>query len=152
MGWITLLGNVSSIIAFLWRLEEPAESIFGYPPIPPTSLPTEQHRFNDEASEICSSVLRHRAFYRNEDGLFIGPFLPLLYTPGHIALFSEFVAEQGKLPGFGLSVRDRQSRNRKYYLDHISTVRSWRALLHQQALRLLRSKAWRVGRSSRGCS
>lgn len=70
-----------------------------YPPIPPSSLTTEQHKAYDEASEICSNVFGNKFLYKNEDGAFIGPFAPLLYTPSLVDPFFKLVVELGKLPG-----------------------------------------------------
>ena len=70
-----------------------------YPPIPPSSLTTEQQRAHDEASEICSSVFGNKFLYKNEQGAFIGPFAPLLYTPSLVDPFFKLVVELGKLPG-----------------------------------------------------
>ncbi|CAF9910401.1 hypothetical protein IMSHALPRED_009189 [Imshaugia aleurites] len=70
-----------------------------YPPIPPSSLTTEQYKAYDEASDICSSVFGDKFLYKNEDGAFIGPFAPLLFTPTLVDPFFKLVVELGKLPG-----------------------------------------------------
>lgn len=70
-----------------------------YPPVPPSSLTTEQRKAYDEASEICSNVFGDKFLYKTKDGAFIGPFAPLLYTPSLIDPFFKLVVELGKLPG-----------------------------------------------------
>lgn len=77
-----------------------------YSPIAPSSLTADQHKAYDEASEICSSVFGDKFLYKNEDGAFIGPFAPLLFTPTLVDPFFKLVVELGKLPGLPGSARE----------------------------------------------
>lgn len=77
-----------------------------YPPIPPSSLSPEQHEAFDEASDICSNMFGDKFLYKNQDGAFIGPFAPLLYTPSIVHPFFKLVVELGKLPGLPAPARE----------------------------------------------
>lgn len=77
-----------------------------YPPIPPSSLSSEQHKAFDEASDICSNMFGDKFLYKDDNGAFIGPFAPLLYTPAIVDPFFKLVVELGKLPGFPAPARE----------------------------------------------
>ena len=77
-----------------------------YPPIAPSALSHQQHEAFDEISDFCSTAFGDKFLYRNEDGAFIGPFAPLLYTPTMVRPFLQLVAELGKLPGLPAPARE----------------------------------------------
>ncbi len=77
-----------------------------YPPIPPSSLSSEQHKAFDEASDICSNMFGDKFLYKDNDGAFIGPFAPLMYTPTIVDPFLKLVVELGKLPELPVPARE----------------------------------------------
>jgi 4-carboxymuconolactone decarboxylase len=78
-----------------------------YPPIPPSQLTPEQHKAYDEGSETAEKLFGHSGFlYKNEDGAFIGPFAPLLYTPKLLSVFFELVTELGNVSGFSAKAKE----------------------------------------------
>jgi 4-carboxymuconolactone decarboxylase len=77
-----------------------------YAPIPPSQLSSEQHKAYDEASKIATDMFGDKFLYKTEDGSFIGPFAPLLYTPTLIDPFFKLVIEIGKIPGLPAEARE----------------------------------------------
>lgn len=69
-------------------------------------MSSEQHEAFDEASDICSNMFGDKFLYKNQDGAFIGPFAPLLYTPSIVDPFFKLVVELGKLPGLPAPSRE----------------------------------------------
>ena len=66
-------------------------------PSDPTILPHPRtaQSLQRGVSETCSSLFGEKIFYKNEDGAFIGPFAPLLYTPGLVDPVFKILVELG---------------------------------------------------------
>ncbi|KAK5942978.1 hypothetical protein PMZ80_003983 [Knufia obscura] len=77
-----------------------------YPPIPPSELNSEQHAAYDESSRIAKDIFGDKFIYKNDDGAFIGPFGPLLYTPNMVNPFFKMVVELGKCPGIPAAAKE----------------------------------------------
>lgn len=77
-----------------------------YPPLAPSELSPAQHKAYDEQTEIAQSTFGDKFIYKNKDGAFVGPFGPLLYTPGLVDPFMKMVVELGKVPGLPAEARE----------------------------------------------
>lgn len=77
-----------------------------YPPLAPSQLSEAQHKAYDEQSEIAQSTFGDKFIYKNQDGAFVGPFGPLLYTPTLVDPFLKLVVELGKVPGLPAEARE----------------------------------------------
>ena len=77
-----------------------------YPPIPPSQLNPDQHAAYDESTRIAQDMFGDKFIYKNDDGAFIGPFGPLLYTPSLVDPFFKMAAELGQIPGLPAAARE----------------------------------------------
>jgi len=77
-----------------------------YPPIPPSQLNPEQHAAYDDASQTAQNIFGDKFIYKNDDGAFIGPFGPLLYTPNMVDPFFKMVVEVGKCAGLPAAAKE----------------------------------------------
>ena len=77
-----------------------------YPAIPPSKLAADQRKAYDKQSEIAQSTFGDKFLYKDQDGAFIGPFGPLLYTPNLVDPFMKMVVELGKCPGLPANARE----------------------------------------------
>ena len=77
-----------------------------YPPILPSKLTSEQHAAYVEQTSIAQKTFGDKFIYKNQDGAFIGPFGPLLYTPNLVDPFMKMVVELGKCPGLPAAARE----------------------------------------------
>ncbi|GAB7354787.1 hypothetical protein MBLNU459_g5183t1 [Dothideomycetes sp. NU459] len=76
------------------------------PATAPSDLTADQKQAHDEIQSVASSAFGDVFVYKRDDGALVGPFAPMLQTPGVTRPFLHIVTELGKLPGLPPNARE----------------------------------------------